>query len=138
MLINKEAVQILSQDFMNNIHYEEIDIINEIYENIILSENEKDKENHILTLLEKWLEHTKEHFAIEEEHMRAYNFFAYECHKSEHDKAIEELKQHLNEFKDKRNIQDIKVYFDTVVSDWLANHISTMDLVTANFLSQFK
>jgi hemerythrin len=138
MLINKSNLELVSQDFMNNLHFEEIDIINSIYNDILLHEENSNRENELLSSLDKWLVHTKEHFAIEEEHMRAYNFFAFNCHKTEHDRALNELQLQIEHFKKNKDIKYLKKYFEEVVFDWLPNHVSTMDVVTANFISQYK
>ena len=35
MLINKDNLPLVAMDFMNNTHFEDVDIINELYENIL-------------------------------------------------------------------------------------------------------
>ena len=35
MLINKDSLPLVAMDFMNNTHFEDVDIINELYEDIL-------------------------------------------------------------------------------------------------------
>jgi hemerythrin len=138
MLINKDALQLVTMDFMNEVHNEEIDMINELYDNLVLLCSGEDLEEKVQKDLDAWIEHTKEHFAIEEEHMKAYNFFAYDCHSKEHHRALAEFIEYVEDWKKTKDNQKLKKYFEEVVYDWLPNHVSTMDFVTSNFLSQFK
>ena len=67
--------------------------------------------------MSEWVEHTVRHFAGEERLMEEYKFPPFPIHLSEHVFALEDLR--------------------AAESNWLDERISTMDTVTARFLSKF-
>lgn len=135
MLINKDNLPLVAMDFMNNTHFEDVDIINELYENILNYEKEENSLNYekIDSKYKEWLIHTENHFKTEEEEMRNKGFFAYAFHKSEHDSNLYEINSILKEFENNKDIKILKIYFENNLVNWLINHIQTMDTVTAMF-----
>lgn len=133
MYLDKTKIPKVAVDFMNNIHYEEVELINQIVEMI----DTKDTEG-LSAKLDEFLQHTIEHFEIENQHMQTYGFFAYDCHKGEHDRVLYELKNVVSNFKEYKDFDAVGSYFKVTIIDWMVNHISTMDFVTAQFISQFK
>lgn len=131
-LLTKEQMPQVALGFMNEIHAEEVEIIN-----AIVAALHKDEE--IEALLERFVQHCEEHFRIEEEHMQAYNFFAYDCHSGEHQRVINELQEVVKHTKSGNNPRPMLLhYFTTVLPEWMLNHIHTMDTVTANFIAQMQ
>ena len=88
-------------------------------------------------LLDEWLEHTVAHFAREERLMLEYSFPPYPVHQGEHEQALETLRRVQSDWLNEKNRDALEQYIKYDWSRWLFNHISTMDMVTANFLSQF-
>ena len=121
MLIDKNRLPIVDMDFMNETHYEDVDLINDIYKNIELYNQDSSLENF------------ENHFATEEEEMVKRGFFAYPFHKGEHDANIEEIKAVWNNFEKSKDILKLKNYIEYDVINWLINHIKSMDTVTARF-----
>lgn len=78
MLIVKDNLPLVAMDFMNNTHFEDVDIINELYENILNYEKEENSLNYekLDSKYKEWLIHTENHFKTEEEKMRNKGFFA--------------------------------------------------------------
>lgn len=87
MLIDKNNLPIVDMDFMNETHYEDVDLINDLYKNIELYNQDSSLENfeNLKMKYKEWIEHTVNHFATEEEEMVKRGFFAYPFHKGEHD-----------------------------------------------------
>ncbi len=135
MLINKNNLPLVDMDFMNNTHFEDVDIINEVYENILNYEKDNSSNNYEKLSLNytNWLEHTKKHFETEEIQMREKGFFAYAFHKNEHDVNLAEITKFWNLFEENKEIKNLKIYFENILVNWLINHIQTMDTVTARF-----
>lgn len=136
MLINKQQLPLVDMDNMNDVHFEDVDIINELYELIVQYEaNESDELfEKINKQYELWFEHTVQHFKNEEEMMLEKGFFAYEMHKYEHSRALEIMENVYEYWKNGKDINALKKYIQVDLIEWLVNHIQTMDTVTAKFL----
>ena len=132
MLINKEKLQLVALEQMNNTHLEEVDLINSIYPLL----NGITDSSMILSKLEDFRQHTINHFSNEEKLMQQYDFFAYDCHKNAHQQALEVINSLIENYKKDSLVAPLKHYFDTELIQWLNNHIATMDTVTAAFLNE--
>ncbi|MCT7910171.1 hemerythrin family protein [Arcobacter lacus] len=135
MLIDKETLPLVDMDFMNETHFEDVDLINELYENIVTYE--KDSSNESFGILKsqykKWQDHTINHFKTEEDEMQKKGFFAYPFHKGEHDSNLYQINIVWKNFETKRDIKELKDYIEKDLVDWLISHILSMDTVTARF-----
>ncbi len=135
MLIDKNVLPLVAEEFMNETHFEDVDLINKIYENIEKYEKEASNENfeNLKNIYNTWVNHTIQHFAKEEEEMQKRGFFAYPFHKGEHDNNLEDIKAVWSEFESNKNITSLKSYIEYDLVNWLINHIKSMDTVTARF-----
>ena len=106
---------------MNEIHNNELIVLNNLLEAIKNRENIEEK-------FKLFLDDVKHHFEFEQNLMEKYNFFAKVPHKMEHDRVINEL-QNL----DLNNYEELENYFNNHFIPWLINHIDTMDTVTAGY-----
>lgn len=136
MLISKEDMPLVAMDFMNDVHGEDIDIINSLYELILNYEKNPNSENANLInkKYEEWFSHTVEHFKNEEIQMSEKNFPPYLFHKGEHDKVLSTMEEVFSQWKNTNDIGELKHYFKDVLPLWLVQHIQSMDTVTAMFL----
>jgi hemerythrin len=78
-----------------------------------------------LEVLDKLIDYTKVHFAVEESLMRILGYPRYEEHKAEHDRLIGEIKEFREKF-----IQDPSApTYELLVflKRWLLNHIMKVD-----------
>ncbi|WP_417334189.1 bacteriohemerythrin [Halarcobacter sp.] len=135
MLINKNDLPLVAEDFMNDVHYEDVDIINDLYEkllNYIVSETKENK-NIVIDAYQDWYDHTVSHFKGEEDKMIELNFPPYMMHKGEHEKCLEQMRQVLDYFIKNDDKEFLKSYLELDLINWLVNHIQTMDTVTAMF-----
>jgi hemerythrin-like metal-binding protein len=84
-------------------------------------------------LLSQLLEHTKYHFAYEEELMSRYSFPGYEAHKSEHKR----LMQHLLDLTDRYKNGDLLLSFAVLLElkGWALVHIENSDKPLGTFLN---
>lgn len=126
------ALPNVAMPFMNAVHSDELALVSRLLTDL---GNAADPAN-IDAQIAAWVEHTKAHFAREERLMHEYDFFATPCHQGEHKTALLQLlgvqQQWLRE-RDTALLQDYIHHW----REWLQQHISTMDFVTAQFLSQF-
>lgn len=137
-LIEQNKIPQVAMEFMNHVHVEDIDIINDLY-NLILSyssDPSTQKATAIDQQYEKWYEHTLDHFHGEETKMLELNFPPYAMHKGEHDKALMLMESMYRAWKEDRDITQLKRYIAEEIPAWLHNHIQTMDTITAMFFSQ--
>ncbi|CAA6814608.1 MAG: Unknown protein [uncultured Sulfurovum sp.] len=134
MLISHEEIPQVSQNFMNDTHKEDVDIINTIFEAILTFEKENKDPETIDTLYKEWIAHTIDHFTTEEVEMIESEFHAFPMHKGEHDRVLAQMNEVFEAWQKSRDIQVLKVYFIEVIPQWLNSHISTMDAVTANHI----
>ncbi len=136
MLIDKDSLPLVDMDNMNDVHFEDVDIINDlssILDNYEINPSDELYKN-INEQYEKWFEHTINHFANEEEMMQKNNFFAYPVHKAEHSNALYTMQNIYEQWKSSKDINILKQYVQQDCIQWLLNHIQTMDTVTARFL----
>lgn len=135
MLIDKQALPMVAIDFMNEVHLEDVDIINELFTEILVYENDPSESNKqkVDELYNKWFEHTVNHFKGEEVEMEVKNFPPYPVHKGEHEYCLSRMDEVFKQWQSSNDIQVLKKYFIEELVPWLANHIQTMDTVTAMF-----
>lgn len=135
MLINKDKLPLVAQDFMNDVHLEDVEIINELHQNVLAYKSNKTKENkeNIIYTYEKWYSHTENHFKGEEAMMIKLNFPPYLMHKGEHDRCLQKMEEVLQNFISSEDEETLLNYLENDLINWLINHIQTMDTVTAMF-----
>jgi hemerythrin len=134
-LLTIDQVHHIAVDEMQHTHEEEISMLNEINALATIYENDKTKHEELENKLDEYIKHVKVHFANEERLMRLYQFPPYQMHKAEHDRVLHELNDVLIRWKQHGEIDAIIAYFRQSV-EWIINHISTMDNMTAMFISQ--
>lgn len=135
MLIDKNNLPLVAEDFMNDVHYEDVEIINDLHEKLLLYIQDQTKENKeiLVQAYNSWYEHTVAHFKGEEDKMLEMNFPPYMMHKSEHDRCLENMRFVIDEFIKSEDSSILKNYLEKELTSWLVNHIQTMDTVTAMF-----
>ena len=129
--LNPSAIPQVALDFMNEDHGEAVELVNQL-----LTAIESDSSTKVSELLKAFFEHNQEHFAREEEQMIRVNFPPYSCHKGEHERVLEEMKTVISEWEASEDRSALQNYLTDTVANWLVNHISTMDTVTAMFVRQ--
>lgn len=135
MLLDKDAMPLVAMDFMNATHYEDVAIINKLYDALLAYEKEQNEENakRVNDIYTEWFEHTIGHFQAEEVMMREKNFPPYPMHKGEHDRALHEMDEVFRHWNKTRDPLALKNYLTRSLAPWLLHHIQTMDTVTASF-----
>ena len=128
-VLEYEDIPQVAMDAMNDVHRNELDIVNRI--NTAISGNDGVK---IDQLCQEWLEHTKAHFDRENSMMEKYSFPAYHCHHDEHVEALSGLESVINAWQENRDVELLAAYVKNTWPQWYVNHISTMDIVTSAFI----
>jgi len=137
-LISQNNIPQVAMAFMNDVHKEDVDIINDLYDLIETYIQNKNEENTLAIdrQYEAWYEHTLDHFEGEEIKMLELNFPPYAMHKGEHEKALAQMEHFYRTWKESRDIDNLKQYISVEIPMWLSNHIQTMDTITAMFFNQ--
>ena len=135
MLLDIDALPSVEMDFMNEVHQEDIEIINNLFEALLAYEHAPDTVHafKVSTLFETWYTHTISHFEGEELKMREMGFPPYMMHKGEHDRTLAHMKMLLDQWKQTHEVKPLKIYLIEELPHWLTSHILTMDTVTARF-----
>lgn len=118
--------------FMNAVHGEELGLVN----TLIAQLDEQTSDQQISEQLAAWVAHTQAHFERENFLMQEYHFFAYAMHLNEHVQALQQLLAVQQAWNTVADRAALRIYIHDW-RQWLEQHISTMDFVTAQFLSQF-
>ena len=90
MRLNPADIPEVSMQFMHDVHLEEVDMLNELYELIEQVEAGKDVPE-LEEKVDALLSHTIAHFKGEDEKMQELHFPPYVVHKHEHDRLLEEF-----------------------------------------------
>ncbi|RXJ65613.1 hypothetical protein CRV08_14685 [Halarcobacter ebronensis] len=136
MLINQQNLPLVAMEFMNEVHFEDVALLNELYELILEYEKTPNKDNRykINAKYMQWCNHTILHFKGEEEEMLKKGFPVYMIHKEEHENALKSMNEVFEKWQNDEKIEYLKEYVCEFTPKWLVNHIQTMDTVTAFFL----
>lgn len=118
---------------MNEVHAEEIELINALES--LLSDNDVAG---IETQLDRIFQHTVDHFQNEQRLMQEVGFPAYMMHKAEHDRVLNEMQLTVMDWRTRKDNTILQTYFLQTVPAWLAQHIASMDTVTAQFICMRK
>lgn len=119
-------------EFMNSVHAEELALVSELLIQLDGDNNNAD----ISAQLKAWVAHTQAHFERENFLMQEYHFFAYPMHAGEHVQALQQLNSVQTAWDESADREVLRGYIQSW-RQWLQQHISSMDFVTAQFLSQF-
>ncbi len=126
MLIKPGEIQMVANMFMNAIHEDEIEIINQLYE--FLRKGDLEGADR---LMEELLVDLEEHFSTEEELMREADFFGYPMHKAEHDNMRKEFRSIYESWKDSKDPRRVMNFLKDKLVPWLKLHVAQWDSVTA-------
>lgn len=128
-VLETEQIPQVAMDAMNDVHREELTIVNNV--SAAIANNDVAK---ITELCDQWLEHTKAHFARENTLMEIHNFPAFHCHHGEHIEALQGLESIINAWQKNADLEALTIYVRKAWPEWYINHISTMDTVTSAYI----
>lgn len=132
----KRDLPIVAKESMNITHYEDVDLINRVYETLLLYKSDSTllNEDALQRSFLAWFEHTIEHFKGEENAMRECGFPPYAIHKSEHDSALAKMDKIFRDWMQTKDLSMMQNYLENELPQWLIMHIGSMDRATAMFL----
>lgn len=134
-MIDKEHLPQVAYQEMNEVHEEEIDLLNRLeslLEDKVLNVSKVDD------ILNTLLMHTEKHFSNEERLMKEVSFPAIIMHQGEHLHVFNEMKRVIGHWEATRDPEVVREYFLGALIEWLMRHINTMDTMTAQFIAAYK
>ncbi|MCW4225353.1 MAG: hemerythrin domain-containing protein [Candidatus Thiodiazotropha endolucinida] len=84
----------------------------------------------------EWVEHTRAHFEGENRLMEIYAFPPYPVHKAEHAEVLTRIESVQDQWLREQGLQQLADYIFVEWRAWFDQHVKSMDMVTAQFLSQ--
>jgi hemerythrin len=134
-ILEREAIPRVELDFMNNTHFEEIEMVKELGELVISIKTDNNQQNQIQLnqKLTAWLNHTIAHFERENELMQETGFPAIEIHISEHKIALGLMQDVIRAWKENQDLNLVESYIFSAWPAWFDQHVNTMDMMTAKF-----
>jgi len=132
-MIDINNITLVSFDEINTVHIEEVKLLNKLYS--LLQADDKEEKKILLTLNELLL-HVREHFANEERLMKDSFYPTLSMHKAEHGKIINEMQMQIMLFRNRKDYELLREYFEEEIPTWLNQHIRSMDIILADYLSQ--
>ncbi|NLH95857.1 MAG: hemerythrin family protein [Clostridiaceae bacterium] len=100
----------------------------------LAQDDEYDRYDDIMEVLQELKEYTVYHFGYEEELMERYGYERYEPHKFQHfflTKKIEKFEEEKHEIDDRQKETILKLA--EFISDWVTNHILKEDMLYRDF-----
>jgi hemerythrin len=133
-LIDPEAIPQVALEFINQDHREEALRLDEVVEAVGALRAGRTGPEPVVARLEALFDHTRDHFAREDQVMREYGFPPYPVHHGEHERVLEELAAEGRHFGETADADRLHAYLTVTVPAWLMDHIQTMDRITAQFV----
>lgn len=120
---------LLNNSNIDTLHKEFLDIFNSVDTSSYQSFRQK---------LTELLEHSKKHFAYEEEQMEDYAYPTSREHKDEHAKVLAEMQYFINNSHSMIGKKMLKAYYIEKLPDWFDLHLLTMDSDLVSYIKKFK
>ena len=129
-MIKEKNIQQVSLESMNEVHLEEVLIINRLFE-VLESDASFEMISENLDLL---LEHIQEHFNGEEKMMKESQYPSLNMHKADHDKVLNQVRYAEMEWRNRKDKKALREFLEDDIVAWLDQHIKAMDVPMADFL----
>jgi len=128
-MLNKNQIPLVDNKQMNEIHFEEVEVINTLG-NLI----DKEDIESITKQMQILIDHMQKHFSFEEDLMKGKNYPMYRVHQADHNKVLNETRYIFMDWRSAKDIDRLKEYFQEDLLAWLDQHIQAMDTPMAEFL----
>jgi len=134
-LLDLETIPQVPLDFVNADHREEGRLLNALAEAVDALDAGRGDPAGVAARLSELRAHTAAHFGREDDAMRRTGFPAFSIHHAEHVRILAELDDEIRRFEKTGDAHRLRAWVLGDVPAWFRNHIETMDLVTARFVS---
>jgi hemerythrin-like metal-binding protein len=135
-VVDTETMPRVALASMNQVHLEEVDLINRLGEMMdAISKGVLDAEQ-INQILIEWVEHTRCHFDGENRLMKIHAFPPYSVHAAEHAKVMTRIESVRDQWLNEGDLDSLADFIFVEWRTWFDQHVKSMDSVTAEFLNQ--
>ena len=128
-MLKKSSLPKVAYEEMNEMHYEEADLINRLFKEI-----ESGSDKNVTTAVEELLEHMQKHFEFEEGMLKNRGFAMYDIHRNDHSRIMNQTRMAYMNWRNFRDKEALKEFLEDEFIEWLNLHIQAMDSVAAEFL----
>jgi hemerythrin len=135
-LLPIEQIPQVALESMNQTHRQEVELVNRLAAEVATGIAGEADSAEIAALLDQWLEHTRNHFARENELMVQYKFPALPVHSGEHERVLTLLEDLRRTWTESKALRPLALFLFEEWPAWFDNHVHTMDNVTASFIRQ--
>ena len=132
--LDREGIPRLALDFIDHDHEEAARLASEIKSIIDLIRQSQADNDALSPLLEALLTSKQAHFKREEEAMSEANFPAYQLHRQEHCRVINELTSLIDHWKTYADLNALNSYMTEIFPTWLKSHTVTMDEASVRYI----
>jgi len=130
-MIKIEDIVQVSVSSMNEVHKEEVEIINELLKQL----DSKVEFEKFSASFEKFITHMQEHFSGEEKLMKELQYPSLQMHKADHDKVLNQTRYVEMQWRNRRDEEAIREYLEDEIVVWLDQHIKAMDTPMADYIT---
>jgi hemerythrin len=134
-VVDLEKIPQVPLAFVNDDHREEARLLNDLADAVRGHRDGKVAVETVIHRYDALLDHTREHFAREEDAMRRTGFPPYPMHKAEHERVLEDMESEAQHFRETGDTARLWTYVADAVPSWFIAHIQSMDHVTASFVA---
>lgn len=128
-MLSKNQIPLVDNEQMNDIHFEEVEVINTL--GLLI---DKEDIEAITKQMQILIDHMQKHFSFEEDLMKDKNYPMYRVHQADHNKVLNETRYIFMDWRTVKDIERLKEYFQEDLLAWLDQHIQAMDTPMAEFL----
>ncbi|MES9992548.1 MAG: hemerythrin family protein [Candidatus Thiodiazotropha sp.] len=135
-VVDPSAMPRVAQNSMNEVHLEEVALINRLGELLIQGLEGQPDLQRIGDSVDGWVDHTRDHFEGENRLMESHGFPPYPVHKAEHAQVLAKLETVQALWTREQSLEDLADFIFNEWRAWFDQHVKSMDRATALFLSQ--
>lgn len=135
-VLDPSVIPQIALESMNETHREEVDIINQLGDLLQQANKGHPVLLEISEKLQEWVRHTREHFDGENKLMIDYNFPAYSFHSEEHKRVMAQIEALQQQWLENNELEPLRNFVFSDWPRWFNDHVNSMDMVTAAFLSK--
>ncbi len=130
------SIPLVALESMNQTHREEVEMVRQLADLLVQAVDGNLDEEAVSHQTSAWIEHTREHFARENNLMQTYGFPAYPVHSGEHSRVLQLLESLQRHWLQQKSIQPLADFLFNQWPLWFDEHVRSMDKVTAEFIQR--
>jgi len=135
-VVDPDQIPPIAVASMDAKHHEEVELVNQVGRLIKAGQSGELDSEALHAKLDEWIEHTRRHFAHENQLMEEAGFPAYGVHSHEHTLVLARLELACKAWQTTGDLDALANYVLVYWPEWFQGHVTSMDTMTAIFLSR--